>query len=53
VVETLAPVRDRYNELRPDQAELERILEAGAEKAREIARPVVAEVRGAMGYGPG
>src|SRR5215213_9705087 len=48
VVETLAPVRDRYNELRPDQAELERILEAGAEKAREIARPVVAEVRDAM-----
>jgi len=52
VVETLAPVRDRYNELRPDQAELERILEAGAEKAREIARPVVAEVRDAMGFGP-
>src|SRR6476619_4761806 len=37
VVEFLAPVRERYGELRPDQASLEAALEAGAEKARAIA----------------
>jgi tryptophanyl-tRNA synthetase len=52
VVAYLAPVRERYEELRGDQAELERILEAGAEKARAIAGPTVAEVRDAMGVGP-
>ena len=52
VVELLAPVRERYEELRPDEAELERTLTAGAEKAREIAAPTLAEVRSAMGVGP-
>jgi tryptophanyl-tRNA synthetase len=50
-VELLAPVRERYGELRADEAELERILAAGAEKARAIAAPTVAEVREAMGFG--
>ena len=40
VVELLAPVRERYAELRPDEAALEATLAAGAAKAREIARPV-------------
>ncbi len=52
VVEYLAPVRERYAELRPDEAELERILAAGADKARSIAAVTLAEVRGAMGAGP-
>jgi tryptophanyl-tRNA synthetase len=52
VVDYLAPVRERYEELRGDEAELERILGAGAEKARAIAGPTVAEVRDAMGVGP-
>ena len=52
VVELLAPVRERYAELRPDQAALEAILAAGAEKARAIAAPTVAEVRDRMGIGP-
>ncbi len=52
VVELLAPVHQRYAELRPDVAELERTLAAGAEKAREIAAPVLADVRDAMGIGP-
>jgi tryptophanyl-tRNA synthetase len=51
VVEMLAPVRERYAELRPDQAALEETLAAGAEKAREIAAPTVAEVRRRMGVG--
>ncbi|HMC49047.1 MAG TPA: tryptophan--tRNA ligase, partial [Solirubrobacterales bacterium] len=51
VVEYLAPVRERYAELRPDEAALEAILAAGAEKARAIAAPVVADVRARMGFG--
>ena len=52
VVELLAPVHERYAELRPDQAALEAALAAGAEKARAIAAPTVAEVRDRMGIGP-
>ena len=52
VVEYLAPVRQRYEELRGDEIELERILEAGAEKARAIASDTMVDVREAMGVGP-
>jgi tryptophanyl-tRNA synthetase len=52
VVEYLAPVRERYAELRPDEAALEAILAAGAERAGAIAAPVVADVRERMGFGP-
>jgi tryptophanyl-tRNA synthetase len=52
VIEYLAPVRERYAELRPDQAALEATLAAGAEKARAIAAPTVADVRERMGFGP-
>jgi tryptophanyl-tRNA synthetase len=51
VVEYLAPVRGRYQELRTDEAELERILSAGADKARAIAADTVLDVREAMGVG--
>ena len=53
VVDYLAPVRERYAELRADEAELERILATGAEKARALASPTLVEVRAAMGVGPG
>ncbi len=52
VVELLAPLRERFAELRPDEAALEAALAAGAEKARAIAAPTVAEVRDRMGIGP-
>jgi tryptophanyl-tRNA synthetase len=52
IVDLLAPVRERYAELRPDEEGLERVLAAGAERARSIARPVIAEARAAMGIGP-
>ena len=52
VVEFLAPVRQRYEELRPDEAALESALEAGADKARAIASGTLAEVRSAIGIGP-
>ncbi len=51
MVEFLAPVRERYEELRPDEAALEAALEAGAEKARAIAAQTLAEVRAAIGIG--
>jgi tryptophanyl-tRNA synthetase len=52
VVAYLAPVRERYQELRADAGELERILQAGADKARAIASDTLADVRQAMGVGP-
>jgi tryptophanyl-tRNA synthetase len=51
VVEYLAPVRERYRELRADEPELERIMAEGAGKARAISSAVVADVRQAMGFG--
>jgi tryptophanyl-tRNA synthetase len=52
VVEYLAPVRERYTDLRSDEATIEETLAAGAEKARAIARETLADVRDAMGVGP-
>jgi tryptophanyl-tRNA synthetase len=52
VVEHLRPMQERYDALRADEPALERILAAGAEKARAIAVPVLADVRRAMGVGP-
>jgi tryptophanyl-tRNA synthetase len=52
VVEYLAPVRQRYADLRPDESALEATLAAGAAKARALAAPVLADVRAAMGIGP-
>jgi tryptophanyl-tRNA synthetase len=52
VADYLAPVRDRFAELRPDEAGLERTLAAGAEKARAIAADTVALARRRMGVGP-
>ncbi len=51
VVAYLAPVRERYTELRGDEPELERILAAGAARARELAAATLLDVRAAMGVG--
>jgi tryptophanyl-tRNA synthetase len=51
IAELLAPVRERYLELRADEEELERALQRGADRAREIAVPVMADVHSAMGLG--
>src|SRR5919197_3816061 len=51
VVEMLTPVRERYAELRPDEAQLEAILAEGAEKAAAMARETLADVRTVMGFG--
>jgi tryptophanyl-tRNA synthetase len=52
VVQYLAPVRERHRSLRKDEAQLERILARGAERARAIAAATLADVREAMGVGP-
>jgi tryptophanyl-tRNA synthetase len=52
VVEYLAPVRERYTELRADEPALETMLTAGADKARAIASVTLADVRDRMGIGP-
>ena len=52
VVDYLAPVRERYGALRADEAELERVLARGADKARGIATATMADVRRVMGLGP-
>jgi tryptophanyl-tRNA synthetase len=48
----LAPVRERYGELRADEEALEATLREGAERAREIAKQTLADVRDCMGLGP-
>jgi tryptophanyl-tRNA synthetase len=48
----LAPVQERYAAIREDAGALEDVLAAGADKARAIAAPTLADVREAMGVGP-
>jgi tryptophanyl-tRNA synthetase len=52
LIEYLAPVRERFGELRADEPGLERILAGGAEKARAISSQTLRDVRQAMGVGP-
>ncbi len=49
VVEGLAPVRDRANELLDDPAELDELLESGARRANEAAQPVLESAWAKMG----
>ncbi len=46
---TIAPIRERRAALLDDPARIDAVLEEGAERARAIAAPVLAELRGAMG----
>jgi tryptophanyl-tRNA synthetase len=50
VVQLLAPVQERYAELRSDPRELERLLARGAEKAREASEPTLAAMYDRMGF---
>jgi tryptophanyl-tRNA synthetase len=52
VVEFLRPVRERFEQIRPDEAALEATLAEGAGKAHAIAHQTLAEVREKMGFGP-
>jgi tryptophanyl-tRNA synthetase len=52
VVAYLAPARERYEELRADEAALESILRQGALRASAIASSTLLDVRTRMGVGP-
>jgi tryptophanyl-tRNA synthetase len=50
VVHLLEPVRERFREIRADQAELRRLLAVGADKAREASAPTLEAMYERMGF---
>jgi tryptophanyl-tRNA synthetase len=50
VIELLQPFQERFRELRSDPAELQRILELGADKAREASAPTLEAMYKRMGF---
>jgi tryptophanyl-tRNA synthetase len=50
VIELLQPFQERFHELRSDPAELQRILELGAEKARQESAPTLEAMYERMGF---
>ena len=50
VIALLDPIRRRYDELRSDPRELQRLLARGAEKAREASEPRLREMYDRMGF---
>src|SRR5690348_11635754 len=50
VVELLSPIRERFNALRADERELQRLLAVGAEKARNTSEPTLAQMYDRMGF---
>jgi tryptophanyl-tRNA synthetase len=50
VVEFVAPIQARYAELRADEAELQRLLQVGAEKARASSAPTLSLMYERMGF---
>ncbi|WP_219500709.1 tryptophan--tRNA ligase [Nonomuraea ceibae] len=52
VVEAFTPIRERTEKLLGDEAELDKLLAAGAERARAVARRTMAEVRDRVGFLP-
>ena len=45
----IGPMRERYQRLMADPGQVERLLQAGAEKARALASPLMLELRQAVG----
>jgi tryptophanyl-tRNA synthetase len=50
VVQLLSPIQQRFGELRADDAELNRMLAVGADKAREASAPTLAAMYERMGF---
>ncbi len=50
VVDLLTPIRERYEALRADERELQRLLAVGAEKARRTAEPTLQAMYDRMGF---
>ena len=49
-VESLAPVTARMRGLMADPAQLDALLRDGAERARAVAEPVIAEAKAVVGF---
>jgi tryptophanyl-tRNA synthetase len=50
VVDLLTPIRERYEALRADERELQRLLAVGAEKARRASEPTLDAMYERMGF---
>jgi tryptophanyl-tRNA synthetase len=50
VVALVAPIQVRFRELRSDDAELQRLLRIGADKAREASAPTLSAMYERMGF---
>ena len=50
VIEALRPIRERFNELVADEAELDRLMAIGAAQAAAVAEPKLAEIKRKMGF---
>jgi tryptophanyl-tRNA synthetase len=50
VVDTISPIRAKYQEFISDPSELDRLLVIGAENARSISEPKVMEMKNKMGF---
>ncbi len=50
VVTLFGPIQERYRELRADEGELRRLLDVGADKARESSAPTLAAMYERMGF---
>lgn len=48
----LAEARERYNDLLERPADIEAALQLGAEKARQVSQPLIAQLREAVGIAP-
>jgi tryptophanyl-tRNA synthetase len=52
VIQFLRPVRERYEEIRPDEEAIQQTLAEGAERAHALASETLRDVRDVMGIGP-
>ncbi|EOM75455.1 tryptophan--tRNA ligase [Rhodococcus rhodnii] len=50
LVEVVTPVRERVNEYLADEAELDRVLASGAERARQVSSDTLADVYDKVGF---
>jgi tryptophanyl-tRNA synthetase len=50
VVALVAPIQERFRDLRSDDAELQRLLRIGADKAREASAPTLSAMYARMGF---
>jgi tryptophanyl-tRNA synthetase len=50
VIETLRPIQQRYQNMMNDLHELDKLLALGAERARSVAQPKLAEIKRKVGF---